>query len=93
MKYWCGCLVAFVITANAQQPELKNSGEKDKLFVNTELNNRFTEMREVARSIWSFAELGFLEEKSTALLQDVLQKEGFRIEKGVAGMPTAFVAS
>lgn len=93
MKYWCGCLVAFVITANAQQPELKNSGEKDKLFVNTELNNRFTELREVARSIWSFAERGFLEEKSTALLQDVLQKEGFQIEKGVAGMPTAFVAS
>jgi len=47
----------------------------------------------VAMQIWNFAEVGYQEEKSSALLQSTLSKEGFSIEKGVAGMPTAFVAS
>ncbi len=47
----------------------------------------------VAESIWSYAELGYQEEKSTGLLQKHLKENGFTIEKGVAGMPTAFVAS
>ncbi len=48
---------------------------------------------EVARQIWSFAEVGYQEHKSSALLQSELEQAGFRVEKGVAGMPTAFVAS
>ncbi len=48
---------------------------------------------EVARSIWEWAEVGYQEEKSTALLQAELKKAGFRIEAGVAGIPTAFVAN
>ncbi len=47
----------------------------------------------VARQIWEFAELGFQEQKSSALLQQQLASAGFTVEKGVAGMPTAFVAS
>jgi aminobenzoyl-glutamate utilization protein B len=48
---------------------------------------------EVARSIWEWAEVGYQETKSSALLQGELKKAGFRIEAGVAGIPTAFVAS
>lgn len=48
---------------------------------------------EIASEIWNFSELGFLEEKSTALLQAELKKAGFEIETGVAGMPTSFIAS
>ncbi len=46
----------------------------------------------VAKDIWEFAELGYLETKSSALLVDELQDEGFAIRPGVAGIPTAFVA-
>ncbi|MBN8829939.1 MAG: amidohydrolase, partial [Sphingomonadales bacterium] len=46
-----------------------------------------------ARAIWSFAELGYQETRSTALLQQELRKAGFTVTAGVAGMPTAFVAS
>lgn len=46
----------------------------------------------IAQSIWEFAEMGYLEEKSSALLQTTLSDAGFSIEKGVAGIPTAFVA-
>lgn len=47
---------------------------------------------ETARRIWSFAELGYREERSSDLLRARLREAGFRIEGGVAGMPTAFVA-
>ena len=46
-----------------------------------------------ARAIWSFAELGYQETRSTALLQQELRKAGFTVTAGVADMPTAFVAS
>ncbi|MGE5200356.1 MAG: amidohydrolase, partial [Rhodospirillaceae bacterium] len=47
----------------------------------------------VAKQIWGLAELGFQEEKSSALLQATLSDAGFAITRGVAGMPTAFTAS
>ena len=48
---------------------------------------------EVADTIWGYAELGLNEMKSSKLLQDELSKHGFKVEAGVAGMPTAFVAT
>ncbi len=48
---------------------------------------------EVARSIWNWAEVGYQEVKSSALLQKELTDAGFKVEARVAGMPTAFVAS
>ena len=48
---------------------------------------------EIARSIWNWAEVGYQEVKSSALLQKELVAAGFKVEAGVAGMPTAFVAS
>jgi len=47
----------------------------------------------VSDAIWSFGELGMQEFKSSKLLADTLEKEGFRVERGLAGMPTCFVAS
>ncbi len=47
----------------------------------------------VAHQIWTYAEVGYQEEKSSALLQQQLKDAGFTIETGVAGMPTAFIAS
>lgn len=44
------------------------------------------------QDIWSFAELGLEEYRSSARLVDLLKKAGFRVKEGVAGMPTAFVA-
>lgn len=47
----------------------------------------------IAQQIWSFAEMGYQEEQSSALLQKTLQEEGFQLETAVAEIPTAFVAS
>ena len=48
---------------------------------------------QVARTIWEYAEVGYQETKSSALLQEELTKAGFKVEAGVAEIPTAFVAS
>lgn len=49
-------------------------------------------MGDVAQQIWGFAEVGYQETKSSALLQKELKAAGFAVEPGVAGMPTAFIA-
>ncbi|QYJ07173.1 amidohydrolase [Qipengyuania flava] len=46
----------------------------------------------VAQQIWQFAELGYLETRSSGLLIDEVQREGFTVRSGVADIPTAFVA-
>lgn len=48
---------------------------------------------ELAQNLWDWAELGYQENRSSTLLQNTLAAEGFTIEAGVAGIPTAFVAS
>jgi len=52
-----------------------------------------TRLIQISDTVWEFAELGLIEFKSSALLADELEKYGFRIERGVACMPTAFVAT
>ena len=47
----------------------------------------------IAKEIWGFAEVGFQEVKSSALLQQQLKAAGFQVTAGVAGIPTAFVAT
>lgn len=48
---------------------------------------------DIARDLWDLSETALLEERSARKLMDVLAAEGFAVEAGVAGMPTAFVAS
>jgi aminobenzoyl-glutamate utilization protein B len=47
----------------------------------------------VADRIWDLAELGYLETESAELLAGELETHGFTVERGVVGIPTAFVAS
>ncbi len=50
------------------------------------------ELKQMNRSIWEWAELGLQEHRSAKLLADRLERAGFKLTRGVAGMPTAFVA-
>ena len=47
----------------------------------------------LSHQIWEFAEVGYTETKSSALLASELEKAGFRMERGMANMPTAFTAT
>lgn len=54
--------------------------------------NRST-LAKVKQHIWELAELSFEEYESSRILADLLAEHGFEVERGVADMPTAFVAS
>ena len=58
----------------------------------TNLDKKTAFYSDIALKIWDYAEMGYLEVKSSALLQNTLANEGFMITKGVAGIPTAFIA-
>ncbi len=51
------------------------------------------EFIEVSDKVWEYAELGLVEHKSAQIHVDTLRKHGFKVEHGVAGMPSAFVAT
>ncbi len=50
------------------------------------------EAREIARQIWRFAEIALEEFQSSELLEDVLEQNGFEVQRGVGDLPTAFIA-
>jgi len=47
----------------------------------------------ISDEIWNYAELGLQEFNSSKLLADTLEAAGFTVERGLAGMPTCFVAT
>lgn len=50
-------------------------------------------LTDVHQKIWKLAEVGLQEMKTSKTLTDILEKEGFKVKKGVAEMPSAFVAT
>ena len=49
--------------------------------------------QQMVDSIFSFGELGFQETETHRYIVDILEKNGFTVEEGVAGIPTAFMAT
>jgi aminobenzoyl-glutamate utilization protein B len=74
-------LLSGLLTA-ADHPEIRD-----------DVDSKAQHFGDVSRKIWEFAEVGYKETKSSALLASELKAAGFTVETGVAGMPTAFVAS
>ncbi|WP_315985134.1 M20/M25/M40 family metallo-hydrolase [Hymenobacter sp. BT188] len=58
-----------------------------------DIEGKYDDYRKVAQQIWGFAEVGYKETKSSALLQKTLRENGFSVQAGVADIPTAFVAT
>ena len=73
---------------------LSNSifAQVDKKGVQNSIDKRAKEYEKIAKSIWGWAEMGYQEEKSSALLQKTLSNAGFSVESSVAEIPTAFLA-
>jgi len=84
-KYCIAIIYGLIISVglNAQ------SNKKD---VQKAIDKRAKKYETIAKSIWSWAEVGYQEEKSSGLLKKTLSDEGFNIEAGVAEIPTAFIA-
>ncbi|MBA7537650.1 p-aminobenzoyl-glutamate hydrolase subunit B [subsurface metagenome] len=75
--------------------EQKQSIDVDeaKQGIATFLDTNAGDFTSTSDAIWSYAELGFQEFKSSEAIKNLLEKYGFDVELGVAGMPTAIVAS
>ncbi len=67
--------------------------QKDKDNIIRSIDQKEDLYSKTAMDIWSYAEVGYQEYKSSEALQKVLADAGFKVESGVAGIPTAFTAS
>ncbi|MBX9599743.1 MAG: amidohydrolase [Bryobacteraceae bacterium] len=72
----------------AQPPQL-DSLKKEAV---AEVNSRQKLIQEMVDSIFSFGELGFQEVETSRYVTAILEKNSFRVQRGVAGIPTAWVA-
>ncbi len=83
-----GILFAGIATAQevAGLPEMKQEAvrEVDSLQMFTQ---------QMVDQIYSYSELGFQEVETSRYVTGILHKNGFRVERGIAGIPTAWVAS
>ena len=67
------------------------AGWKSELAEAIDGRRKFT--ANIVDQIFSFAELGFQEFETSAYLVELLREHGFTVEEGVAGIPTAWVAT
>jgi len=79
-------LLSLALTAAGQPP----SPHKQ---IEALVDQHSAQYAQASKTIWEYAELGYHEDKSSALLQHDLKEAGFRIEAGVADEPTAFIAT
>lgn len=73
--------------------QAQNRQEKAAAALLSSLDAQAPHYSGIAKQIWGFAEVGYQEVKSSALLQSELEGAGFKIERGVAGIPTGFTAT
>jgi aminobenzoyl-glutamate utilization protein B len=81
----------WVLYVNAQTKAPAIQAIKDQTLTGIEAKHDL--YSQTALQIWNYAELGYKETQSSALLQKMLKDNGFSVEAGVAGIPTAFVAT
>jgi aminobenzoyl-glutamate utilization protein B len=66
---------------------------KEKEAVVSSIENHKAEMVSISDQIWRYAETALKESRSSKLLADFAEKQGFKVTRGVAGLPTAFTAT
>ncbi len=81
--------MSFSIMAKAQDMA-KIEAIKDEVSLSVEKNEKL--VQEIVDSLFSFSELGFQEYETQRYISEVLLDNGFRVEKGVAGLPSGWIA-
>jgi len=79
----------------AQAKKTKSPDRLDRLKQEAvaEVEKRKDMAQQINDMLFSFSELGFQEEESFKYLTGLLEKEGFKVQKGIANMPTAWIAT
>ncbi|MBI2221838.1 MAG: amidohydrolase [Acidobacteria bacterium] len=99
----CACAAPLVGSAQKQKPAASKAAAKPanadprldrlKQEAAAEVDARADLAQQMVDSIFSFGELGFQEVETHRYLVDILKKNGFTVEEGIAGVPTAFMAT
>ena len=77
----------------AQKKPIADPVDKLKDQIAKNIDADYDKYKKTALQIWDYAEVGYKEVKSSALLQQLLKDNGFTVQAGVAEIPTAFVAT
>jgi aminobenzoyl-glutamate utilization protein B len=87
-------LLLMVLPAVAQKdkPVVNKKAEAWKKEVLEKVDQQYKTAQEMVDMVFSFAELGFQETETSAYLTGILEKNGFTIERGISGIPTAWLA-
>jgi len=95
MRYFYQALLISLqlLTFGISEAQMVAATDADKMIIIQNLDKAYPRYKVIAHQIWDYAELGYKEQKSTALLQKTLSDNGFAVEKGIAGIPTSFVAT
>ncbi|MFT4669425.1 MAG: aminobenzoyl-glutamate utilization protein B, partial [Ulvibacter sp.] len=88
MKY-IPLLLAIIVGSSISAQNL--SENKQEVLLSVEEHE--AKLIEISDAIWANAEIAFQENQSSKLLADYAERNGFKVDRGVAGIPTAFVAT
>lgn len=93
-KIICLPFIFFVTTVTAQKNTTKSTSNVSqwKKEVIKSLDEKQKTAQEMVDMVFSFSELGFQEIETSAYLTQILEKNGFSIERGISGIPTAWMA-
>ena len=85
--------VAIFLFGPAARTAEKTTPTKEKEFVFKVVDRNSKAIALLGDNIYYFAELGMQEFETSKLMTQILEEAGFKVERGVSGMPTAFMAS
>jgi aminobenzoyl-glutamate utilization protein B len=77
-------------TVFAQTPDARLEAFKTEIPAKVDARAKLAQ--EMVDSVFSFGELGFQEVETSRYLTAILEKNGFKVERGISGIPTAWVA-
>lgn len=83
-------LLALIASTASAQTDPRLAALKTEL--QREIDAQAKSIQQMVDQVFSFGELGFQEFETSKYLSGILEKDGFRVERGYAGIPTAFVA-
>ncbi len=86
-------IIAFTIAVTHLLPAVATASEELKQQAVASVDRQAERMIDLSQQIWEFAETALHEHQSAAALANYAEEQGFEVERGVAGMPTAFIAS
>ena len=93
MKLKFSLIVALCVTVSFSYAQKKKKISKSKQAVIASIEKHKENLIKISDDIWELAETAFEEHESSKILADYAESQGMTVERGVAGMPTAFVAT